>query len=52
MHVRLLTVVVAALAAVIGTAPASAASTKFNPPKHYYLSLGTRLPSASSATSS
>lgn len=40
MRVRLLTVVVAALATFIGTTPASAASIKFDPPKHYYLSLG------------
>lgn len=40
MRVRLLTLVVAVVAAVIGTVPASASSTQFNPPKKYYLSLG------------
>lgn len=40
MRVRFLVVVVAALASAIGTAPASADAVKFNPPKHYYLSLG------------
>src|ERR1700693_73341 len=40
MLFRLLTLVVAVVAAVIGTVPASASSTQFNPPKKYYLSLG------------
>ncbi len=32
--------VAAALAGVIGAVPASAGSPQFNPPKHFYLSLG------------
>ena len=40
MRVRFLTLVVAVAATIIGTVPASAASTQFNPPKKYYLSLG------------
>jgi lysophospholipase L1-like esterase len=40
MRTRLLAVLVAALAAVIGGVPASATSPQFNPPKQFYLSLG------------
>ncbi|OLE81654.1 MAG: hypothetical protein AUG06_00740 [Actinobacteria bacterium 13_1_20CM_2_65_11] len=40
MRVPFLTIVGAVVAAVIGTVPALASSTQFNPPKKYYLSLG------------
>lgn len=43
MKVRLLAIGIAVLAAVLGASPAAASTTKFNPPKNYYLSLGDSL---------
>lgn len=40
MRARFLALIVAVVAAVVGTVPASASSSHFNPPKRYYLSLG------------